>query len=227
MKPEGTLPCSQGPATSPYPEPHESSPNPTTLLSKDPFEYYTTIYALVFQVVSFLQVFRPKFFAHLSFAHARYMTCPPHPPWFDHYNNILWRVRIMMLLIMKFSPSSCHFLSFRFYSLLSTLFPNILNVCVPLSIPLSHRISGLPLSHLPVGVQWSACLTHLSLCFSSIRPQYLISYPLNCVFFHILPSFKQIHSTYVRFDVLTAVKMTMLFWVLTPCRLVGRYLVDS
>jgi hypothetical protein len=27
----------------------------------------------------------------------------------------------------------------------------------------------------------------------------------------------------VRFEVLTAVRMTLLFWVLTPCRFIGRY----
>jgi hypothetical protein len=28
MEPQGSLPCSQGPATGPYPEPDESKPNP-------------------------------------------------------------------------------------------------------------------------------------------------------------------------------------------------------
>jgi hypothetical protein len=30
MEPEGSLPCSQGPATGPYPEPDSSSPYPPT-----------------------------------------------------------------------------------------------------------------------------------------------------------------------------------------------------
>jgi hypothetical protein len=33
MKPEGLLPCSQGLATGPYPEPDESIPYPFTLFS--------------------------------------------------------------------------------------------------------------------------------------------------------------------------------------------------
>jgi hypothetical protein len=31
MEPEGSLPCSQEPANSPYPEPNESNPHPQTL----------------------------------------------------------------------------------------------------------------------------------------------------------------------------------------------------
>jgi len=37
MEPEGTLPCSQGPTISPYPEPDESSPQLLTLFPQDPF----------------------------------------------------------------------------------------------------------------------------------------------------------------------------------------------
>jgi hypothetical protein len=26
--------------------------------------------------------------------HARYMPCPPHPPWFHHHNNIRWSIKV-------------------------------------------------------------------------------------------------------------------------------------
>jgi hypothetical protein len=36
MEPEGSLPCSQEPATWPYPELTESNPHPQTLFPEDP-----------------------------------------------------------------------------------------------------------------------------------------------------------------------------------------------
>jgi hypothetical protein len=35
MEPEGSLPCSQEPATCLYPEPNESNPHPQTLFSRN------------------------------------------------------------------------------------------------------------------------------------------------------------------------------------------------
>jgi len=32
-----------------------------------------------------------------------------------------------------------------------------------------------------------------------------------------------VNDSYVRFEVLTTAKVTMLFWIVTPCRLAGRY----
>jgi hypothetical protein len=66
MEPETSLPCSQVHATGPYPESDESSPHLPTLVLLGPFWYYSPIYALVFQVVSSLKVFRQKFYMHLS-----------------------------------------------------------------------------------------------------------------------------------------------------------------
>jgi len=51
MEPEGSLPHSQLPATCPYLEPDQPSPCPQIPLPEDPFKYYPTIYALVFQVL--------------------------------------------------------------------------------------------------------------------------------------------------------------------------------
>jgi hypothetical protein len=39
-----------------------------------------------------------------------YMPCQSHPPWFDHNNNLRWRVQTMQLLIIKFSSASRRFI---------------------------------------------------------------------------------------------------------------------
>jgi hypothetical protein len=39
MEPKYSLPCSQQPNTSPYPEPAEYASNPVTLFLKDTFQY--------------------------------------------------------------------------------------------------------------------------------------------------------------------------------------------
>jgi hypothetical protein len=48
-----------------------------------------------------------------SFSHACYMLHSPHLPWFDRPNNIWRSMLVMKLLIMQYSPASCHFLSIR------------------------------------------------------------------------------------------------------------------
>jgi hypothetical protein len=42
-----------------------------------------------------------------------YMPCPSHPPSLDHSNYALRRVQVMKLLIMQFSPTSCHLISLQ------------------------------------------------------------------------------------------------------------------
>jgi hypothetical protein len=44
--------------------------------------------------------------------HACYTSRPPHPPWFNHPNNIRWRIQAVNFIMMQFSPLSV-FLPFR------------------------------------------------------------------------------------------------------------------
>jgi hypothetical protein len=34
------------------------------------------------------------------FPHACHMSSPPHPPWFNHPNNVRWRIQVMKFIIM-------------------------------------------------------------------------------------------------------------------------------
>jgi hypothetical protein len=45
--------------------------------------------------------------------HSCYMLCPSLPTWLDHSVYVWRRVQVMKLLIMQFSPTSCHFISLR------------------------------------------------------------------------------------------------------------------
>jgi hypothetical protein len=59
------------------------------------------------QIVSFFQFTPPQHRMHLSFSHTCHMTCPPHPPWPDHSNNILHAVPIMNFLSVQLPLLSC------------------------------------------------------------------------------------------------------------------------
>lgn len=63
---------------------------------------------LVFQVTSFLSGFptRKTSICFSLLRHTYYMFRPPRPPWFDHLNDICWRVQIMIFLGKQFSPAS-------------------------------------------------------------------------------------------------------------------------
>ena len=71
MKPEGSLPHSQVPATCPYPEPARSSPYSHIPLPEYPPYYYPPIYAWVSQVMSF---------PHVSPQNPVYAFPVPHTP---------------------------------------------------------------------------------------------------------------------------------------------------
>jgi len=75
MEPEGSLLHWEALATCPDPEPDQSSLCLPILLLKYLFQYYPTIYASVFQVVSFPQVSPLKPCMHLPS-----LTCMPHAP---------------------------------------------------------------------------------------------------------------------------------------------------
>ena len=74
METDGSLPHSQQPATCPYPEPPESGPHSPISISVRFILALTSIYAKVFQVISFLSGFTTKtLYVYHYFIRA---TCP-------------------------------------------------------------------------------------------------------------------------------------------------------
>ena len=125
MEPDGSSPHSQVPVTYPNSEPDRSSQCPYIPFLEDPSKYYPPLYALVFRMVSFPQVFphqNPVYTSPLP-----HTCCMPRPssdfptktllafpfspkvphappvssPWSGHRNNIWWRIQIMKFLIMQ------------------------------------------------------------------------------------------------------------------------------
>jgi hypothetical protein len=72
-----------------------------------------TTYVLFFLVVSFLLAFPPISNMQSSSPSSCYIPFPSHPPWLLDSNYTWRRVQVMKLLIMQFSPTSCHFISLR------------------------------------------------------------------------------------------------------------------
>jgi hypothetical protein len=95
----------KGPPLGVYPKPNQSSPYHPNLRS---ILILSPTYILIFLEATFLLAFPPISYMHSSLHHACYIFCPSHPPWLDHSNTIWRRVQVMKLLIMQFSPTSCH-----------------------------------------------------------------------------------------------------------------------
>jgi hypothetical protein len=103
MEPEGSLLCSQRSSTSPYHKPTQSSPY-HPILSMIHFNIIHPL--LVFLVVSFLHAFPPISYIQSSSPPDLLWSWLSYHPWLDHS----WRrVQVMKLLVMQFSPTSCHF----------------------------------------------------------------------------------------------------------------------
>jgi len=106
MESEGSIPCSQEPATG-------SSLYPMYPVHIFPF-YFLKIYSnIIFpSAIRSSEWSLPSNFVLIShLSHECYMPRPPYPPWLDHTNNICWRVQVTKQLIMQSSPSSRHFFS--------------------------------------------------------------------------------------------------------------------
>jgi hypothetical protein len=74
--------------------------------------------------------------------HACHMSCLPHPPWFNHPNNIRLRIQAVKFIIMRFSPGSV-FLPFR------SKYPrhSVLKNPQCMFLPQSERPSFAPIQH--------------------------------------------------------------------------------
>jgi hypothetical protein len=92
-------------------EPHSSNPY-HPILSKIHWNSLAT-YVLIFLVVSFLMAFPPISYTHSSSSPFMLHARSSHPTWLDHSNYSWRRVHVMKLLIMQFSPTSCHLMSLR------------------------------------------------------------------------------------------------------------------
>jgi hypothetical protein len=109
MEPKGSIPYSQEPYTGPYPEAYQSNPH-YSILSKihfdtvDPPMSWSSQWSLSFWLSHQYPISIPLL------PHSCYMSRPSHPSWLDHSNYTWRRVQVMKLLIMQFSPISCHFI---------------------------------------------------------------------------------------------------------------------
>jgi hypothetical protein len=74
--------------------------------------------------------------------HACHMSNPPHHPWFNHPNNIWWRIQAVKFIIMQFSPRSV-FLTFTTKYPPNTLLSKTLGLCTSFKVrdQVSHPYS--------------------------------------------------------------------------------------
>jgi hypothetical protein len=101
------LPCSQEPATGSYPKPRKSNPHPHVL---------SLFNALLLGPAGsvFSSGFKLTRYEHFSSPHTRHMPRPSHTLWFYHPNCMWWRVHMMKLFVMQFSPASSYILPVKF-----------------------------------------------------------------------------------------------------------------
>jgi hypothetical protein len=64
-------------------------------------------------VVPSLWLSHKYYYIHSSPPHSCYMPCPSYTSWLYHSNYIRRREKDMKLIIMQFSPTSCHLIPLR------------------------------------------------------------------------------------------------------------------
>jgi hypothetical protein len=92
-EPKGSSPHSQQPANDSYPEPGESTPHPP-----QPIFLRSILIPSSHLRLGLSNGLFPFGLSHqnpvhiFTLSHACHMPCPPHSPWFDLPNNVLWMV---------------------------------------------------------------------------------------------------------------------------------------
>jgi hypothetical protein len=119
MEPEGPLPCSRDPATSPYPEPDRSS-----LYNSILFLYY------LFLILSpHLHLGLPSGLFSSDFPSTSYIQSSLLPANLILLDLITRRAQVMMPLIMQFSPASYYFIPLGSRYSSQHLSSNTLSLC--------------------------------------------------------------------------------------------------
>ena len=136
----------------------------------------------------------------LSYPHTCYMPCPFYSSWFYYPNGIWWRVQIIKLLVMQFSPLPCYLVPLSPNIILSTLFSNTL-ILYDIFSTLHH---SLELFHQPNLMH--NFLYSLTICLLNYYPRHVssINMPIfrrkNCIHTAscIFALCKRLYSTLVR-----------------------------